>query len=76
MKSRCTAIMKLADETYDHYKCYGKAVKDSVKTCLEFQRGFIKHDVLLSDEEKEDMRLYITTYIVEILIHEHLESDR
>ena len=75
MRSRCTAIMKLADETYEHYKCYGKAVKDSVKRCLEFQREFIKHDVLLSDEEREDMRVYITTYIVDIYLDKYLQHN-
>lgn len=75
MRSRCTAIMKLADETYEHYKCYGKVIKDSVKKSLELQREFVKHDVLLSDEEKEDMRLYITTYIVDIYLDKYLQHN-
>lgn len=75
MKSRCTAIMKLADETYEHYKCYGETINDSVKKCLEFQREFVEHDVLLSDEEKIVMRLYITAYIGNICLDKYLQHD-
>lgn len=73
MRSRCITIMKLADETYAHYKCYGKAVSDGVKKCLECQREFVEHDVLLSDEEKVVMRLYITAYIGNIDINKYLQ---
>lgn len=75
MKSRYTAIMKLVDETYGHYKCYGRVVKDSIRKCLEFQKEFIKNDVLLSNEEKKDMCLYITTYIVDIYLDEYPRHD-
>lgn len=75
MVSRCRGVMKLADETYNHYKCYGKAVKNSVINSLKFQRKFVENDVLLSGEEKEDMRLYITTYIVDIYLDKYLEYD-
>ena len=75
MKSRCTAIMKLADDTYEHYKCYGRAINDSVKKCLELQREFVEHDVLLSEEEKVIMRLYITTYITNIYLDKYLQHD-
>lgn len=75
MISRCRGVMKLADETYKHYKSYGEAVKNSVVNSLKFQREFIKNDVLLSSEEKEDMRLYITTYIVDIYLDKYLQHD-
>ena len=75
MRSRCTAIMKLADETYEHYKFYGIAINDSVKKCLEFQREFVEHDVLLSEEEKVIMRLYITTYITNIYLDKYIQHD-
>ena len=75
MRSRCTAIMKLADETYEHYKCYGRIINDSVKKCLEFQREFVEHDVLLSEEEKVIMRLYITTYITNIYLDKYVQHD-
>ena len=75
MRSRCTAIMKLADETYEHYKSYGIEINDSVKKCLEFQREFVEHDVLLSEEEKVIMRLYITTYITNIYLDKYLQHD-
>lgn len=75
MESRCREVMKLADETYKHYKSYGKTVKDSVVNSLKFQRKFVENDVLLSGEEKEDMRLYITTYIVDIYLDKYLQHD-
>ena len=72
MISRCSEIMKLSEETYKHYKCYGKVVKDSVLKSLKFQRDFTKVDVLLSDEEREDMHLYITTFIIDIYLDKYL----
>lgn len=74
--SRCTAIKKLATETYNQYACYGSVIKDATLASLKAQKAFVEKDVLLSDKEREDMRIYITTYIIEILIHEFLESDR
>lgn len=76
MMSRCTAIKKLATETYNQYTCYGNVIKDATLASLKAQKAFVEKDVLLSDKEREDMRLYITTYIIEILIHEFLKSDR
>lgn len=76
MMSRCTAIKKLATETYNQYVCYGNIIKDATLASLKAQKAFVEKDVLLSDKEREDMRLYITTYIIEILIYEFLESDR
>ena len=76
MMSRCTAIKKLATETYNQYACYGNVIRDAVIASLKAQRAFVERDVLLSSEEKKDMHLYITTYIMEILIYEFLESDR
>ena len=66
MKSRCIEFMELADNTYDQYKCYGKMVRESVVTCLKMQREFAENDPLLSDEEKGDMIMYITTYIAQL----------
>jgi hypothetical protein len=64
MKSRCSAIMELADKTYEQYKYYGDAVANAVIKSLEFQRDFIEVDVFLTKEEKSDMRLYVSSYIV------------
>lgn len=75
MMSRCTAIKKLATETYNQYVCYGNVIKDATLASLKAQEAFVKKDVLLSDKEKEDMCLYITTYIVEILLYEYLEFN-
>lgn len=72
MTSRCIEVMKLADETYKHYKTYGKAIKDSVINSLKFQRKFVENDVLLANAEKENMRLYITAYIVSIYLDKYL----
>lgn len=66
MKSRCCEIMKLADKTYDQYKYYGKAVAKAVLASLMMQREFAENDLLLSDEEKRDMDMHITTYIAEL----------
>ena len=66
MKSRCVEVMKLADITYDDYKSYGKIIAKHVLECLKTQRKFIENDPLLSDEEKGDMDMYITTYIAEL----------
>lgn len=66
MKSRCCEIMKLADKTYDQYKCYGRSVARAVLASLMVQREFAENDLLLSDEEKGDMDMYITTYIAEL----------
>lgn len=66
MKSRCVEIMKLADSTYDQYKYYGKVVSRSILERLKIQREFVENDLLLSDEEKGDMDMYITTYIAEL----------
>lgn len=75
MMSRCIAIKKLAMETYNQYVCYGNVIKDATLASLKAQKAFVEKDVILSDKEKEDMCLYITTYIIEILINEFLESD-
>lgn len=66
MKSRCVEIMKLADSTYDQYKYYGKVDSRSILERLKIQREFVENDLLLSDEEKGDMDMYITTYIAEL----------
>lgn len=66
MKSRCIEIMKLANNTYDQYKYYGKVISRSVLEQLKVQREFVENDLLLSDEEKGDMDMYITTYISEL----------
>ena len=66
MKSRCIEFMELADNTYGQYNCYGKMVGESVITCLKMQREFAENDPLLSDEEKGDMIMYITTYIAQL----------
>ena len=66
MKSRCDEIMKLADNTYNQYKYYGEILADSILACLKSQREFVENDRLLSDEEKGDIDMYITTYIAQI----------
>ena len=66
MKSRCNEIMELADNTYNQYKCYGEILAESTLVCLKLQRKFVENDRLLSDEEKGDMDMYITTYIAQI----------
>lgn len=66
MKSRCREIMKLADKTYDQYKCYGRPVSKVILASLMAQREFAENDPLLSDEEKGDMVMYITTYIADL----------
>lgn len=68
MKSRCREIMKLADSTYNQYKCYGNVIKDAVIRSLKAQIDFTKIDLLLSGDEEEEMQVYITTYIVDILL--------
>lgn len=75
MTSRCIAIKKLATETYNQYVCYGNVIKDATLASLKAQRAFVERDALLSNKEKEDMCLYITTYIVEILLYEYLKSN-
>lgn len=75
MMSRCTAIKKLATETYNQYACYGNIIKDATLASLKAQKAFVEKDLLLSDKEREDMCLYITTYIVEILLYEYLKSN-
>ena len=76
MISRYAAIKKLATETYNQYACYGSVIKDATLASLKAQMAFTERDVLLSNKEKEDMRLYITTYIIEILLYEYLKSNR
>lgn len=75
MVSRYVAIKKLAKETYNQYVCYGDVIKDATLASLKAQKEFVERDVLLSNKEKEDMRLYITTYILEIVLHKYLKSD-
>lgn len=66
MKSRCAEVIKLANITYDDYKSYGKIIAKPVLACLKMQREFVENDPLLSNEEKGDMDMYITTYIAEL----------
>lgn len=66
MKSRCNEIMKLADDTYNQYKYYGEILTEPILVCLKSQREFVENDRLLSDEEKGDLDMYITTYIAQI----------
>ena len=66
MESRCNEIMELADNTYDQYKCYGEICREFIIACLKMQREFAENDPLLSDEEKGDMIMYITTYIAQL----------
>ena len=66
MKSRCIEIMKLADNTYNQYKHYEKILAEPILACLKSQREFVENDRLLSDEEKGDIDMYITTYIAQI----------
>lgn len=68
MASRCREIMKLADNTYNQYECYGNAVAKAVMKSLKAQRDFVKIDLLLTDEERKDMIRYITTYILELFM--------
>lgn len=76
MTSRCIAIKKLAAETYNQYVFYGDVIKDATLASLKAQKEFVERDVLLSNKEKEDVRLYITTYILEIILCEYLKSNR
>lgn len=66
MKSRCNKLMELADNTYNEYKCYGEILSETILACLKFQKEFAENDLLLSDEEKGDIDMYITTYIAQI----------
>lgn len=66
MKSRCNEIMKLADKTYNRYKYYGEILTEPILEALKSQREFVENDRLLSDEEKGDIDMYITTYIAQI----------
>lgn len=75
MTSRCIAIKKLATETYNQYVCYGDVIKDAILASLKAQKAFVERDVLLSDEEREDIRLYITKYITEIILYKYLKSN-
>lgn len=68
MASRCREIMNLADNTYEQYECYGNVTQDAVIKSLKAQRDFVKKDLLLSENERNDMHTYITTYIIDILI--------
>ena len=74
MVSRCTAIKKLAKETYEQYVCYGDIVKDTVIASLKAQEEFVEKDILLSNEERKDMHLYISACIIEIILHEYIKS--
>lgn len=76
MASRFIAIKKLAEETYNQYVCYGDVIKDATLASLKAQMEFAEIDTLLSNKEREDARLYITTYIVGILLHEYIKSNR
>lgn len=64
MKSRCSEIMNLADKTYEQYETYGNAVADAVLKSLKMQRVFVSVDVLLTNEEKNDMKAYITSQVL------------
>lgn len=75
MTSRCREIMRLADSTYYQYKYYGNATSDAVLKSLKAQREFARVDLLLTDEQKKDMITYISTYIIELLNNELLQSD-
>lgn len=75
MASRCREIMKLADDTYNQYKCYGNAISDAVLKSLKAQREFARVDLLLTDKQRKDMIIYITTYIIELLNNELFQSD-
>lgn len=75
MASRCREIIKLADDTYNQYVCYGHAVANAVMESLKAQREFARIDLLLSNEEKKDMVAYVTTYILELLCNEILQTD-
>lgn len=66
MKSRCNEIMKLADSTYNQYKYYGEILTEPILECLKSQREFVENDRLLTDEEKGDIDMYITTYIAQL----------
>ena len=66
MKSRCNEIMNLADNTYNQYKYYGEILTEPILAYLKSQREFVENDRLLSDEEKGDLDMYITTYIAQI----------
>ena len=76
MASRFTAIKKLATETYNQYVCYGDVIKDATLASLKAQKAFAERDILLSNKEKEDICLNITTYILGIILCEYLKSDR
>lgn len=73
MVDRCVEIMKLADSTYQFHKSYPQVSWNLITESLKVQREFAKVDVLLTNEESQDMQAYITSYIVESLMHE-LES--
>lgn len=75
MTSRCREIMKLADDTYNQYKCYGNAIANAVLKSLKAQKEFVRVDLLLTSKEKEDMIIYITTYIIELLNNKLFQSD-
>lgn len=66
MKSRYTEIMNLAEDTYNQYKYYGEILTEPTLACLKSQREFAENDWLLSDEEKGDIDLYITSYITKL----------
>ena len=70
MKSRCREIMKLADDTYNQYKCHGNLIANAVLESLKAQREFTKVDLLLTDEERKDMIIYVSTYIIQLLNNE------
>lgn len=66
MKSRYIEVMELADGTYSLYKKYGSIVARSVLERLKIQREFVENDRLLSNIEKGNADMYITTYIAEL----------
>lgn len=66
MKSRYIEVMELADDTYNLYKKYGSIVARSVLERLKMQREFVENDRLLSNEEKGNADMYITTYIADL----------
>ena len=73
MTNRCIEIMKLADMTYQFRESHPQISWNLVTESLKAQREFAKVDVLLTNEESQDMQVYITNYIVDSLMHE-LES--
>lgn len=68
MTKRCVAVMELANTFYDEYLTHGDLWLDATEKSLVALLEFISCDVLLNKNEKNDMRIYVKTYLLKLSI--------